>query len=244
MLGRLRRPRAEITDDAWQWLGGTVPLVARYAARRGERLRALTGEFLARKDVRGAAGLELDHSTRLVVAATACVPVLELGLEWYRGWITVAVYPGPFVARHEFTDEDGVHHDVERPLSGEAWDRGPVVLSWDDIEADLEDDWGNVIVHECAHKLDLVDGVANGLPPLHPEMRRRVWANAFSAAYDDFVARVEHDRDVPFDDCAADDPGEFFAVASETFFVRPLDVEASYPAVFEQLCAFYRQDPR
>ena len=100
-----------------------------------------------------------------------------------------------------------------------------------------------VIVHEMAHKLDLLNGEANGMPPLHAGMSRSAWTAAFSSAFEDFSERVERGEEVLIDDYAADDPGEFFAVMSEAFFLHPRDVREAYPEVYGQLEAFYRQDP-
>ena len=66
---------------------------------------------------------------------------------------------------------------------------------------------------------------------------------AFSSAFEDFSERVERGEEVLIDDYAADDPGEFFAVMSEAFFLHPHDVQETYPEVYGQLVAFYRQDP-
>jgi hypothetical protein len=221
-----------------------LPLLARYPEADLERLRRLTGRFLYAKAIHGAGGLELDPGMRRLIAVQACVPILGLGLDWYRGWVSVIVYPDEFVARHEWVDEAGVVHEADRELSGESWPEGPAVLAWSDVVAGAEgEEWGNVVVHEMAHKLDLLNGEANGMPPLHPEMSRPGWTRAFSEAYADFCRRVAREQRVAFDDYGADDPGEFFAVLSEAFFLHPHDVRETYPEVYAQLLAFYRQDP-
>jgi Mlc titration factor MtfA (ptsG expression regulator) len=99
------------------------------------------------------------------------------------------------------------------------------------------------VIHEFAHKLDMLNGVANGFPPLHAGMSRARWSDAFSAAYDDFCRRTDSGEELEIDDYAAENPAEFFAVMSEAFFESPLAVRQLYPGVYSQLVEFYRQDP-
>lgn len=207
------------------------------------RLQDLVVLFLHEKSLESAHGLRLDPAMKLHIAALACLPILNLGLDYYRGWRTVVVYPRGFLARHEYMDAAGVVHQVARPLAGEAWERGPVILSWEDVADSGELDGFNVVIHECAHKLDMLDGEDNGLPPLSPPQTVAAWSEVFGAAYGDFCARVERGQDTELDPYAADSPGEFFAVLSEAFFELPDLLWECYPAVYGQLQGFYRQDP-
>lgn len=237
--------RTVIEPARWETLCAASPLLSSYGAGERERLRLLAAKFLDAKSLEAAGGAVLDADTRLAIAAQAAVPVLELGLEWYGGWRSVVVYPGDFVARQTYVDDDGISHDIERELSGEAWERGPVVLSVEGVLEGLHGAvWGNLVVHELAHKLDLLNGAANGMPPLHPTMRREEWARHFAAAYADQCRRLDRGRPAPLDEQAGDDPAEFFACASEAFFVEPWVLEDAWPRVHEQLVAFYRQRPR
>jgi len=236
---------ATIDDEHWQHLCRQGPLLARFEPGERERLRALAERFLAEKEFRGAVGLEPSAWMCALVATHACVPVLELGLEWYRGWVTVILYPGAFVARHEHVDEDGVVHDVASPLDGESWEHGPVVLAWEEALAAARGiDHGHVVIHEFAHKLDMLADGPNGMPPLHADMPREDWTRAFSEAFAALDGRIEADEPSCLDDYAAEDPGEFFAVACEVFFTDPEALAAEYPAVYGQLARFFRQDPR
>jgi MtfA peptidase len=180
---------------------------------------------------------------RLWVAVQACILILNLGLEYYRGWSGIILYPQQFVPRHQQVDEIGIVHEGDEPYAGEAWLGGPVVLSWADIQGTEYPDGVNVVIHEFAHKLDMLNGDANGFPPLHPGMSRAAWSQAFSAAYEDFCARVDADEDTDIDPYASESPGEFFAVLSEAFFEIPDVVQEEYPQVYGQLSSFYRQDP-
>ncbi len=238
-----RAKQEAIPENAWAACA-RLSLLRRYGPEEQARLRALAGLFLRRKEICGAGELTLTESMRYSVAAQASVPILNLGMDWYDGWHTVIVYAGDFVARHEYMDEAGVVHEVREALSGESWEHGPVLLSWEEVdEAGRGEGWGNVVIHEFAHKLDLLNGSVNGMPPLHADMDRPTWTSAFEAAFDDMTRRVAAGVPTPIDDYAAEDSGEFFAVASEAFFVHPGDLREAYARVYAQLSRFYRQDP-
>ncbi len=207
------------------------------------RLRELATLFLHDRDIYGAGGLDPDPAMAVEVALVGCLPVLNLGLDWYRDIRTLVLYPGDFVARHRYQDEAGVEHDEESVMAGEAWERGPVVLSWANVEASRDADGFNVVIHEFAHKLDMANGEANGHPPLHRDMDRRRWTDAFSAAYQRLCAVLEAGREPWLDPYAAESPAEFFSVLSEAFFELPELLQEEEPAVYEQLTRFYRQDP-
>jgi len=155
------------------------------------------------------------------------------------------VHADEVMAPREVMDDDGVVHQYEELLTGEAMGGGPLMLSWTDVrDAGESADWAyNVVIHEFAHKLDMLNGDANGFPPLHPGMDREAWPRAFGAAYDDFCRRVARGEPSAIDAYAAEHPSEFFAVLSEAFFETPAAVRAEYRDVYRQLAAFYRQDP-
>jgi Mlc titration factor MtfA (ptsG expression regulator) len=227
--------RHSIDDAVWR------KLVARLSFLPGsEKLKQLTLLFLAEKEFSGAHGIEVTDEMRVAIAAQACLPILELGLDWYAGWRGIVVYPGDFRVRRREVDEDGVVHEWEDDLAGEAMPGGPVVISWD---AAAHDPRMNVVIHEFAHKLDMVNGAADGLPPLHAGMDARAWAAAFKEAYEGFCDALERGKHTWLDPYAAEHPSEFFAVVSEAFFEHPGDTRERYPAVYEQLKRFYRQDP-
>ncbi|HXZ48350.1 MAG TPA: M90 family metallopeptidase [Usitatibacter sp.] len=264
MFSWLRRGRraATVPIDAALWARSTAPwlFMRGLAPDDSERLRALCERFLAIKHFSGAGGFQLDEAMRVGVAAQACILVLELGIEWYEGWSEIIVYPTQFVPEREVEDEAGVVHLTADPMAGEAWLGGPVILSYEDVALAADESSRvagyNVVIHEFAHKLDMRSGDPNGFPPLHAGMSATAWKEAFSAAYRNFVARVEAAERLPrrraqaaldalpIDPYAAESAGEFFAVASEAFFETPELLAPAYPAVYEQLRLFYRQDPR
>lgn len=242
LLPRSRRPALAGAD--WSRALATSRYAQALAPADRRRLRALVEAFLRAKTFDGAAGFEPTPAMRAVVALKACVPVLDLGLDWYDDWSEIVIYPGDFRVRDEFTDEIGVVHRETRDLCGQSMARGPMVLSWESIEEERDLPDRDVVIHECAHKLDILNGDANGFPPLHADMRVGAWTRAFAPAFERLAAEVDAGVDTALDPYAATDPAEFFAVASETFFTEPGIVHADFPDVYAQLVAWYRQDPR
>ncbi|MDQ3027487.1 MAG: zinc-dependent peptidase [Pseudomonadota bacterium] len=254
------RPKARPIDPAlWREATAAWLFMRGLAEEDDARLKSLAERFLAGKHFSGIHGLEVTVPMQVEVAAQACILVLELGIEWFEGWSEIIVYPSQFAPEREEVDEAGVVHLTRDPMSGEAWLGGPVVLSYEDVA--LAADEGqrvagyNVVIHEFAHKLDMRNGDPNGFPPLHPGMSSSSWEAAFAAAYADFQRRVDAAERLserrmqaaldalPIDPYAAENAAEFFAVGSEAFFETPELLAPAYPAVYEQLRLFYRQDP-
>lgn len=242
-LQRRRLERARIAEPLWRATLADLPLLAGLSPSELARLHDLASLFLAEKTLDPAGGLTLLPEMGPLIAAQACLPILNLGLDYYRGWHSIILYPGGFLARHDYTDPIGLVHSVHRPLIGEAWERGPVVLSWADIAEARAEPGLNVVIHEMAHKLDMLNGEVNGLPPLHRGMAVADWSRAFNAAYRRLCRDVDRGWPTVLDPYAAESPGEFFALASEAFFETPRRIAERYPRVYEQLRAFYRQDP-
>lgn len=204
-------------------------------------LRTLTERFLADKAITPAGGFTLTDDRRVLIAMLCCQPVLRLGYEWLRGWHEVIVYPGQFrVRRHDYDEDTGVLQEWDDDLAGESWDRGPLILSWADVRADLDtpEPGYHVVAHEIAHKLDGLDGAVDGVPPL-PASMRGAWAREFQAAYDALCADVEAGSETAIDPYAAESPEEFFAVCSEYWFSAPDVLRERFPKVAECLGEFY-----
>ena len=187
----------------------------------------------------------VDSSMCVYIAAQACLLIMNLDLNYFRGWSEVIVYPDSFVIQREEYDDIGVVHETRRTLAGEAWGRGPVILSWSDARPGLRPygSASNVVLHEFAHKLDMLNGVANGMPPLHNNMVRENWTASLSEAYEKLYHQLERHHHTAIDPYAAENPAEFFAVLTEVFFEQPGLLHNLYPQVYGQLSMFYRQDP-
>jgi Mlc titration factor MtfA (ptsG expression regulator) len=223
----------------------SMPLMSHLSAEESEALVELALEFLRRKSIEGAAGLGVDALMRHTIALQACLPVLHLELEVYSGWRAVILYPDEFRAPFEYADEAGVVHQGSRDLAGESWHRGPVILAWSHAAQDAfeSEPAGNVVIHEMAHKLDLLNGEVNGMPPLHRSMSPEHWSQIMGSAYEDLNGYLDRGLEPPVDPYAAHSPGEFFAVVSELFFAWPESLMEAYPRVYGQLALYYRQDP-
>ena len=255
MLSYFKRRRRErilrdthIDDAEWHRAIGGYSFTRSLDAAESDRLKQRVILFLAEKPINGAGNLHIDNGVRLAIAIQACMLILNLDLDWYKSWTEVIIYPAEFVARREEMDEAGVVHTIEESMSGESWEHGTVVLSWADVQQARQaanDGAGayNVVIHEFAHQIDMLNGVANGFPPLHKEMSRERWAVVFNVAYESFCRRVEDWEKTEIDEYAAENPAEFFAVVSEAFFETPQVVLKKYPDVYAQLALFYRQDP-
>lgn len=237
-----RHPAQEITEAAWH---EAMALPVFQGLDSGERVRLhdLASELLRDKTFSGAGGMVVDTGVMTLIGALASLPVLNLGYGRYTGWEEIIVYPGEFVPEREMTDEAGIVHHVRQPMSGEAWEGGPMVLSWQDVLWSGQGEGFNVVIHEFAHKLDMKNGGVNGQPSLPADMRPEDWSMTLADAYADFCQRVDADEETVIDPYAAESPAEFFAVLSEYFFEAPDLLMQAYPAVYAQLKRFYRQDP-
>ena len=234
----------DVSPDLWRTVEARLPALDMLNEEERQRLRELALDFLNAKEFTGGGDFDVTDEVRLGVALTACLLILNLGLDWFDGWVGIIVYPGDFVVPRQRTDASGVLHEYQDVLAGEAWQGGPVVVSWFD-----EPPPGvNATLHEFAHKLDMKNGgMADGLPPLHPDMERHAWVETFGAAFADFRQRVRRaewrGQETELDPYGAESPAEFFAVMSEAFFETPLLLQEQYPGVYAQLSRFYRQDP-
>lgn len=231
-----------LVDADWQRLLRRVGWARALDPDAQQRLRDLTERFLADKAIVPAGGCLLPPERRHLVALLCCQPVLNLGYEWLRGWHEVIVYPGEFrVRRHDYDEDTGVLEEWDDDLVGESWERGPLILSWADLRADLDrpEPGYHVVAHEIAHKLDALDGAMDGTPPLPNAAARAAWVRDFQAAYDAICAEVEAGREPGIDAYAAEAPDEFFSVASEYHFSAPQVLRAAFPAVADRLSEFY-----
>jgi len=228
----------------WQRAVARVPFIAALDPARQLRLHDLAARFVHEKTMTPIGDLVLDDTQRVQLAALCCLPLLEFGGEGLHGWSQLLVYPDAFRVNRTHVDAAGVLHEWDDELIGEAWETGPVILSWADVEADLAAprDGFCVAVHEMAHKLDVLDGALDGTPPL-PRAWQRQWADDFQRAFDDFAERVDRGRRTEIDPYAAEAPEEFFAVCTEYHFSAPALLRRSFPEVAAHLAKLYGPSP-
>lgn len=243
-----RRARVHQTPFPAAWRAHVrqrVPLVARLPADLQQQLRQRMQVFIAEVPFIGCQGLEVTEEMRVVVAAQACLLLLNRPQAEFADLRQVLLYPGPFRVRGEAVDGAGLHYARNDVLSGESWAQGQVILSWPDCldGAAMADDGVNVVIHEFAHQLDQASGHANGAPP--EALRQRRWSPVWNAAFEGirrgFYDLAEGQQPL-FDDYALSDPAEFFASACELFFERGADLQAQHPALYAELQTFFRTD--
>lgn len=239
--------RHAIPQALWRDALAQLPFIARRPPHELERLRRMASLFLSRKEFSGAQGFVVTDEIALAVALQACLPVLELGLGCYDAFVGIVMHADLVVARRELTDEHGIVHHYDEELAGEAMDGGPLMLSWADVlpaaGGEPSPTAYNVVIHEFAHVLDLRDGAADGVPLLPDAAARRAWVEVLMPEYDALRERVVCGHDSVLDAYAAEAPDEFFAVASEAFFVTPAALRDERPALYRLLASYYRQDP-
>ncbi len=237
--------RRAIPDDLWKRTLVRYPFLRRADAATAAELRRLTSLFLDRKEFAAAGGLRLTDAMVVAIAAQAVLPVLRLGLACYDDFVGIVVHPDEVVATREVADEDGVVHTYDEPLVGEAMPDGPVTLTWRAVRQAgfAATSAYNVVIHEFAHKLDMADGVADGVPLLPPGLTRADWERTLQQAFDDFVRRVEADEASALDPYGTVSLEEFFAVASEAFFVLPQKLQGEHGALYAMFARYYQQDP-
>lgn len=248
MFGWLRRRRTrEIPSALWDATLARYPFLAALPETERLRLRELAASLLAQKEFTGAGGLRVTDDMAVAIAAQAVLPVLHLGLGWYDDFVGIVVHPDEVVARRSQMDETGVVHDWEEVLAGEAMEGGPVMLSWRDVAAAGEsaDQGYNVVIHEFVHKLDLRDGAPDGCPPLGSRAVRERWLAVLRTQYEAFREQVivaERFGGTPpwLDPYGAEAIDEFFAVASEAYFVNRPRFEQEFEPLARLFDSFYR----
>jgi len=240
---RLRRP-PPLDEALWRRAIASVPFVSALDEARLARLHALASRFIRDKAITPIGELHLDDTQRVQLAALCCLPLIEFGEEGLHGWSQLLVYPNAFRVNRTHIDAAGVLHQWDDELIGEAWETGPVILSWADVQEDFATPHEGfcVAVHEMAHKLDVLDGALDGTPPL-PRAWQRQWADDFQRAFDAFAERVDRGRRTDIDPYAAEAPEEFFAVCTEYHFSAPALLRKSFPEVAAHLARLYGPSP-
>jgi Mlc titration factor MtfA (ptsG expression regulator) len=243
---RRRRAAAVPFPEGWRdVLRHRWPVWATLDDDERSRLEHLVAVFVADKQWEAARRFEITDEVRVLVAAQACLLILGLDEVDVYGWVrTIIVHPSTVVLRGQrSTDIPGVMSDGAYHVLGEAHHhRGPVVLSWSAVKSDARHParGTNVVLHEFAHKLDMLDGTVDGTPPLLDDERRRRWVRVCTRE----LRAIRAGTSGPLlRDYGGQDPGEFFAVATEVFFTRPVELREAKPQLYEVLADFYRQDP-
>lgn len=253
MLGFLReRRRAKLREHPFpaEWLSildANVPVYRRLPADLRAQLHGHIHVLLAEKHFEGCNGLEITDEVRVTIAGQAALLILNRKTGYYPDLVTILVYPSVFYADVTEADDDQGHiiSEYSEDRSGESWDLGVVILSWEDIAAYTSTGRAgyNVVLHEFAHQLDMENRAMDGVPRLRDRARREAWRRAFGEAYQHFERAAAANRRTLVDPYGAGDPAEFFAVVTESFFERPLALRREYPQLYTELCLYYAVDP-
>jgi Mlc titration factor MtfA (ptsG expression regulator) len=212
-----------------------------------QRLRDLVQVFIAEKNWEGCGGLELDDEIKVTIAGTGCMLILGRDHDLFHEVLSILVYPSAVLHRERgrsFFDPGNRPVEEDMPVLGLAVKGGAVVLAWDSALRGARDhaDGHNVVIHELAHKIDYLDGAADGTPPLEGSAARRAWIAAFAPAFLAHRERAERGQRSFLDDYAVTNEAEYFAVATEAFFEKPKALARELPDVYASLRDFYRID--
>jgi len=243
---RLRRATPPPFAAAWvEILEQRVPYYQLLNAAEQSRLRELIAKFIADVRFEGCAGLQISDEIRITIAAQACLLLLNLAQDSYPGLQSVLVYPSSYLAPSGYVDAIGVVHEADERRLGEAWMRGAVILSWDDVRHDSHEfaDGRNVTLHEFAHQLDQEDGTFDGAPLLAQRAHYRSWARILMTEFKALQRAADAGERSVIDQYGASEPAEFFAVITEAFFENPKALRQKHPQLYRQLQKFFRQDP-
>jgi MtfA peptidase len=244
----LRRNRAVSRPFAAAWdeaLARNAPFDLHLPEDDRIELRRRIKVFLEEKRFEAVGGLEMTDEIRVTVAAQACLLLLHRDEDDYPALATILVYPTAYRARTREHGEFGMVTEVDQVRLGEAWNAETVILSWDDVQHGAADDSDghNVVLHEFAHQLDMEDRSANGAPALAHYSMYAAWARVLGHEFEKLQEAVDRHESTLMDAYGTQSPAEFFAVATETFFERPIKLREEHPELYEQLREFYRQDP-
>jgi Mlc titration factor MtfA (ptsG expression regulator) len=239
----LRFRRRGLPDGAEQIIEQNLAHWAHLDADERARLLRDTDWLLSRKHWEAASGFALDDTIRVVIASQAALLILGLSTDHYRLVSSIIVYPAAAMSTGERQGPvPGTRTDEPLAIHGLAQDRrGPILVAWDQAKASARhpERGHNVVIHEFAHKLDMLDGIIDGTPPIGAAAMRP-WVTVCTEV---FLALRAGDPRPPLRDYGATNPAEFFAVATEAFFDTAIELRANEPALYGVLAGFYEQDP-
>jgi MtfA peptidase len=245
LLRRRRRRRllAQPMAKEWTRIVDGIPVCAVLAPPDRARLDDVLRVIATERRFEGCGGLVVTERMRVVVAAQAALLLLGLEHDHFSEVTSILVYPS--TVRSPWPSYAGGVVSVDRPIDGEAWPGGPVILTWDRVEAEAgsAQSGRNVVLHEFAHHLDAANGIVDGVPPLERRVSIGRWASVLRPEFEALAAASGRNEPTLLDDYGATNPGEFFAVAVEVFFTRARELKARHPDLYAVLSAYFRQDP-
>ncbi len=245
---KYKRWRFEHKPFSTEWthiLNRNIPIYSRLPVSLKYQLNQRVKYFMRDKTFYGCDGLVLMDEIRVTIAGQACLLLLNRPTNHYYKLHYILVYPSSFVASRREQSESGVVSQKQTGLLGESWSQGKVILSWDDVLKGVKNfsDGHNVVLHEFAHQLDQESGSTNGAPLLGSQSSYQSWARILSGEFEQLQKQVNSGYKSLIDQYGATNPAEFFAVVTETFFERPIQLRRCHPELFEEMKSFYAVDP-
>ena len=232
--------------SAWvEIIDRNVPYCQKLSAQERLSLWKLVAVFINEKHFEGCVGQVITQEIKLTVAAQACLLLLNLEHNFYEKLRTILVYPAGFEFNKESYASNGIVSEEMLPVAGVSYSLGVVALSWSDTThgARRADDGTNVTLHEFAHQLDLLDNAMNGAPILSERSMYPDWARVLGAEFEALCKAVAEGLPTVINPYGATNPAEFFAVVTELFFEKPIDLKTAHPALYEEFRQYYGQDP-
>jgi Mlc titration factor MtfA (ptsG expression regulator) len=247
-LMRWRRSRLQQRPFPPLWraiLEQTVPFYVKLSPEERRRLQGQMQVFLTEKQFIGCAGLSVTEEMRVTIAAIACLLLLQDQGQYFPRLRSILLYPTAYRVKAMSAVDRFVVAEQQETRLGESWTSDQVVLAWEAIQRDVQhwQDGHNLVLHEFAHQLDQADGQAEGVPVLARQTDYLTWSNVMAQAYQQLCQDVQRGRATVMDSYGTTNPAEFFAVATETFFERPLALRDRYPNLYQQLQQYYQLDP-
>ena len=234
-LKRIKLQAQPLPDEYVHILQTKFPLYSRLPSDLQRRLTGHMQVFLAEKDIIGRGDFAVTDTVRVLIAAQACLLILNRPGNYYPGFRSILVYPETYVANS--THRDGMLQvTATSTRAGESWQRGPVILAWDHVLQGARDsrDGHNVVMHEFAHKLDEENAAMDGLPLLPTPEQYKQWSEVLNAEFILQQQKLADGADDVIDSYGATSPAEFFAVVTETFFEKPHQLAHRHPKLYEQ----------
>ena len=221
-----------------------IPHVPVLAGDARPQLRRGVQIFLAEKQFHGLGELEVTDVMRVGVAGLATLMTLGMSDFYFDHVHTIILHASNITMPRQTSIAPGAVIEEEIEALGDAWYRGPVRLVWPEVAEALREPWcgQNVVFHEFAHQLDMMNGSANGVPPLPKELQKP-WAEVMDREFRRLRKANRCRRDTVLDPYGASGPEEFFAVTTEAFFDAPRDLRAENPELYDLFARYYRQDP-
>jgi len=243
---RRERIRETLFPETWkQLLHDAVPLYRRLPAEDREELHGHIHVLLSEKHFEGAGGIEVTEGMKLIICFHAALLLLHRETDYFPRLITILIYPGAYAVKTRTQTNRGVFSEVVETRAGESWTSGTLILAWEDVERDLASNPAtrSVMLHEFAHQLDAGSGVMNGAPILSDSELRHHWPDALSDAYERLSQATRQHESTLLRPYGAKNPPEFFAVATEAFFLYPVQLQRGEADLYSALCQYFKQDP-